>query len=374
MLADLPSSDNLPSLLGAVLPELIPDRLDTGGISTGEAARLGAHGSTWTQTQYRLGDVDITDPDGSGTPLFVPGVLEWQSVSVVTGLKAIDVNAAGPAVSLVPREPSAAWLRRVEGSFGPSAFSAGDLTNPPAIQRMDTWKRVHALASGPIVPERLGLVVAGSWMQSSRFDRSDPTRVFADQASLFAHLVYTPAPRTTLRTVGYGQRVEFPATNRGVWQQPGAAERDRSAHVQSTFERLDDGISWRAFGAYSSRQRVSEMTLAGPIVTERLTDGPVPELLYPSAGSAPPGVDRRLSAGARGALKPFDFVGGSHAATIGIDVGSDRARAGELPRRTPRRTGGRHPGAGLGLLWLADAFPMEQVDLRCLRGRSSSNF
>ena len=55
VLADLPSSDNLPSLLGAVLPELIPDRLDTGGISTGEAARLGAHGSTWTQTQYRLG-------------------------------------------------------------------------------------------------------------------------------------------------------------------------------------------------------------------------------------------------------------------------------------------------------------------------------
>ena len=83
VLADLPSSDNLPSLLGAVLPELIPDRLDTGGISTGEAARLGAHGSTWTQTQYRLGDVDITDPDGSGTPLFVPGVLEWQRVSVV---------------------------------------------------------------------------------------------------------------------------------------------------------------------------------------------------------------------------------------------------------------------------------------------------
>jgi len=330
VLADLPSSDNLPSLLGAVLPEFIPDRLDTGGISTGEAARLGAHGSTWTQTQYRLGDVDITDPDGSGTPLFVPGVLEWQRVSVVTGLKAIDVNAAGPAVYLVPREPSLTWMRRVEGSLGPSAFSAGGtLTNPPAIQRMDSWKRAHLLASGPLVPERLGLVVSGSWMESSRFDRSDPTRVVADQASFFAHLVYTPAPRTTLRTVAYGQRADFPVPNRGVWQQPGAAERDRSMHAQSTLERLGGGISWRAFGAYSSRERVSEMGLAGPIVTERLTDGPVSELLYPSAGSAPPGVNRRLSAGARAALKPFESFGRTHAATIGIDVASDRARAGD---------------------------------------------
>lgn len=330
VLADLPSSDNLPSLLGAVLPEFIPDRLDTGGISTGEAARLGAHGSTWTQTQYRLGDVDITDPDGSGTPLFVPGVLEWQRVSVVTGLKAIDVNAGGPAVYLVPREPSPTWTRQVEGSLAPPAFGAGGtLTSPPAIQRMDSWKRAHLLASGPLVPERLGLVVSGSWMESSRFDRSDPTRVIADQASFFAHLVYTPAPRTTLRTIASGQRADFPSPNRVVWQQSGAVERDRSMHVQSTLERLSGGMSWRVFGAYSSRERVSEMSLTGPIVAERLTDGPVSELLYPSAGSAPPGVDRRLSAGARAALRPFESFGRTHATTIGIDLGRDRARAGD---------------------------------------------
>ena len=68
-------------------------------------------------------------------------------------------------------------------------------------------------------------------------------------------------------------------------------------HVQSTLERLGGGISWRAFGAYSSRERVSEMRLAGPIVTERLTDGPVPELLYPSAGIC---AARRRSAPQRG--------------------------------------------------------------------------
>jgi hypothetical protein len=330
VLADLPSSDNLPSLLGAVLPELVPDRLDTGGISTGESTRLGAHGSTWTQTQYRLGDVDITDPDGSGTPFFVPGVLEWQRVSVVSGLKGIDVNAAGPAVFLVPRDPSATWMRRVEGSFGPSAFSAGNsFSTPPAIQRSDSWKRAHLLASGPLLPDRLGLAVSGSWMESSRFDRSDPKSVVADQASLFAYLLYTPAPRATVRTIAYGQRADFPSPNRLVLQQRGAVERDRSVHVQSTFERLGDGISWRVFGAYSSRDRASQVQFTGPLVMERLTGGPVSELLYPSAGAAPPGVNRRLSAGGRVALRPFSFFGRMHAATIGLDVTGTRARVGE---------------------------------------------
>jgi len=342
VLADLPSGDNLPSFLGSVVPEFIPDRLDTGGVSTGEAARLGAHGSSWTQTQYRLGDVDITDPDGSGTPLFVPGVLEWQRVSVATGLKALDVNAVGPAVSLTPREPSSTWVRRFEGSLGPSALSAGGtLTDPPAIRRADSWKRAHGLVSGPLILNRLGLVVSGSWMGSSRFDRRDPTRVDADQASLFAHLVFTPGPRETLRTVAYLQRAEFPMANRIAWQQPRSTERDRSVHLQSTWERRGDGMSWRAFGAYTSRARDSKMQLTGPIVIERLRDGPVSELLYPGAGTAPPGVDRRISAGARATFRPFEAFGRRHAATMGVDVSSGRARVGDsLDARIGELVGG----------------------------------
>ena len=64
--------------------------------STGEAATLGG--------PRELVDPDAVPPstmwilpirDGSGTPLLVPGVLEWQRVDVLTGAIPIDVNAAG---------------------------------------------------------------------------------------------------------------------------------------------------------------------------------------------------------------------------------------------------------------------------------------
>src|ERR671931_2021531 len=71
-LADLPSSADLYSLLDAAVPEVIADRIDTGGLSTGDPARTGAHGSSWTQTLFRIGDASITDPVGSGTPLLLP--------------------------------------------------------------------------------------------------------------------------------------------------------------------------------------------------------------------------------------------------------------------------------------------------------------
>src|SRR5579872_176328 len=115
-LANLPSSSNFFSLFETMQPELISDRIDTGGWSTGEAARIGAHGSSWTQTMFRVGDVDITDPDGSGTPLLIPEVFQWQRIDVATGLLPVDVNSSGVAVTLVPRRPGNTWVRTIEGS------------------------------------------------------------------------------------------------------------------------------------------------------------------------------------------------------------------------------------------------------------------
>src|SRR5439155_14131967 len=54
-LAMLPSTGDLVGLAGAEIPEVIGDRVDSGGLSTGEPARMGARGSSWTQTMIRIG-------------------------------------------------------------------------------------------------------------------------------------------------------------------------------------------------------------------------------------------------------------------------------------------------------------------------------
>ncbi len=74
-LADLPSGATIFSLLDSAIPEVISDRVDAGSLTPGQPPRLGAHGSSWTQTMFRIGEVDVSDPDASGTPLILPGVL-----------------------------------------------------------------------------------------------------------------------------------------------------------------------------------------------------------------------------------------------------------------------------------------------------------
>jgi len=49
-LGSLPSSANLFSLLDTAVPDVIADRIDTGGVGAAAPSRVGGHGSTGTQT------------------------------------------------------------------------------------------------------------------------------------------------------------------------------------------------------------------------------------------------------------------------------------------------------------------------------------
>ena len=133
-LEDLPPGSNIFSLFETVEPDVIADRMDTGGIRTGVPARVGAHGSSWTQTTFHVGDIDITDPDGSGEPMLLPGSIEWNDVRLTTGLMPITRNAPGLAITLAPRAPANSWLRTFDASFTPPGFVVTREAEAPAIE------------------------------------------------------------------------------------------------------------------------------------------------------------------------------------------------------------------------------------------------
>ena len=130
----LPAPGNLFSLLDTAVPDVIADRIDTGGLSAGGPARVGAHGSTWTQTLFTLGDVDITDPNGSGTPLLLPGVDMWDRVDVATGLMPIDRSAPGLAITLTPRGAATRLVQRRLGDWLTSGSQRRTAT-PAGVRR-----------------------------------------------------------------------------------------------------------------------------------------------------------------------------------------------------------------------------------------------
>jgi hypothetical protein len=314
-LADLPTGGSLYSVFDTMAAEVISDRIDTGGLYTGEAARIGSHGSSWTQTLFRVGDVDVTRPDGSGTPLLVPNVYAWDRVETATGLMPIEMNAPGMAVSMFPRQPSTTWTRSFEiFGTGPALLARQEVTNPPAIARQHTWTDGHVVLSGPLIPNRLGIVLAGGWTSSTRYERNDPTLLTSDDGSVMAHLVFTPTPRDEMHTIGWIEMASSPDANRVAFAQPLASESTHATLVQSSWEhRLSSGGSWAVSGSFAHQSQSSDLQPASTLVVERLLDGPVPELAAPSSSS-----NDTWSVGTRMKSAPFTLFDRPHSVRVGF--------------------------------------------------------
>ena len=337
-LINLPSGSSIFSLLDSSVPELISDRIDAGGLTIGDPPHFGAHGSSWTQTMYRIGDVDVSDPRATGTPMILPGMLWWERMDVATAALPFEMNAAGPVVTLVPRRPAEAWTRSIEFVGAPEAMlSRTAVTTPPAIARLDGWASAKLAASGPIVPGRFGMALAAELTSSAHFQRSDPTVLSDRLGSVFSHLVISPSPRDEIRVVGWVQRTRSPFAHRVAFDQPAAAERATSIHVQSEWERPRNEHSlWKGLASFSSRRRTTDLEPVETIVTERLYEGPVQDLI------APFGTDKAWSVG--GMMKPVSwarrhtpeagliFSGGSARTQVPFQV-----RVGELVQGVPAR-------------------------------------
>lgn len=289
---DLPSA-NVFALLEAAQPEVTTDRFNSGGLNAGDADRAGAFLASWSQTQYRLGDVQISSPV-DGTPMLFPDLAWFQRISVSTGVMPVDANVTGLAIGLEPRASTERWtgMFEVGGSGGAlAAKSPDDLA--PAITALEDSRRINAIVSGRSSSGRVGAVLGGSWMQSTTLDRG-ATQRDSNSGSLFAAATVNVSASSKLHAL--------------AWAQPGDA-----LHMQTTFERDD---RWRIFGGYT--WRTTERALGDRLEIDRLTDGPIPFAIDRG------GSESRIAAGGR-----FTPKYGAHALTLGADL--DRTALGTVP-------------------------------------------
>ena len=338
----LPSTDDLIALAGAEIPEAIADRVDTGGLSTGDPARTGARGSSWTQTLIRVGQADVTDPVRGGTPLLVPRVDAWERTDVMTGMMPVDVSAPGLALVLTPRRPAESWQGSLALAAALPFLNAGSSSaKPPSIARLDSWSDASLIAGGPI-SDRSGLFLTASGTRSTRFERADATKLDADVASAFAHARFTPSAANAVGIVGWVQHARYPYASRVAWAQPVAAERRVGLHVQAMWDHTGASSPWTAstFASVTAGDRRNDLAPSSVLVMDRLADGPVPELLNPGTETS-----RVWSIGTRVGSAPVEsdsrqhqFVGGVAVAGSSADVrASFNGRIGEMLNGTPTR-------------------------------------
>jgi hypothetical protein len=342
VLRDMPSSGTIYSLLETIHPEVVSNRIEGGGMYPGSPAHIGAHGSTWTQTLFRVGDINISDPDGSGTPLAVPGILEWERVDVNTGIMGVDVNAPGMVLNLTPRRPTREWIRQFDAVAGPPELQGGGtVPTPPTIAHLQRYGNASILLSGP-VRDRLGIVFAGSYSRATRRDRANPAELDSAIASAMTHLVYTVSPRDEVRTLFWVQRAMAPVDHPLIFSEPDAQERTTSLSLQTTWERRGDAgrPSWRAFAAVSARDRAQGAGRKNLLSIERLDESPPWEQLDPG-----PGRNRTWQLGARMQPQPMTKFNRQHDLTLGVDLSGGVAsqdtwfngRIGELVNGIPAR-------------------------------------
>ena len=235
-LAALPSGREPWSLLRTAEAAVTADRIESGGLFAGTSALIGVHGAPWADTTWRLGAIDVTDPDRGGTPLIAIPAEALESLTLTTALTPVAAAGSGAQVALAVREPAASWRGALALHTTPSGLTgSGDGVAPP-IASMRAWNDVSLTAGGPVNP-RLGLFASARGTRSEREERGSPIRLQSDALSLFAHAVYRPNTTDEWRLLGAAAAVDRPFAGRARLADPTAREEQRSVHAQAAFSR-----------------------------------------------------------------------------------------------------------------------------------------
>ena len=358
-LRDLPSSRDAWSLLETAETSSIVDRLDSGGLWTGQAPRFSAHGGPFAQASFRLGAADVTDPFGSGAPLLLPDLGAVRAVDAVTALIPLEEAGSGPILVLLPPRPTTLWHGSLDAGATTSGLQASAPAGPPPIARYDSWRRGAFSLAGPLVREHLGLALAGSATSVSRFERNERAPRGARARSLLAHVVWNEDAGTEARLLALVQDARRPDPARALFGDA-AERRDAFAHLQAGWTRRgESGAELTAAAAYARARSAaagrSDVTVGE---VDPIADGPITGLMVDGPGSR-----ERASASLVFRAAPEEWRHSFHALSLGIEASRERAElfasgpvtigelAGGLPARVwefPRR-----PAASR---WAANAF------------------
>jgi hypothetical protein len=313
---DLPLGGTVYSVLENTQAEVIADRFTSGGLNVGGDARLGGFLGSWSQTLFRIGDLDISDPFGSGAPMLSPVLVYWRQVSVANGLMPADINTPALGVTLQPRRGGDTWSAIFNGSGSGGSLAASAPGDRPApIARLKDFTDGSALIAGPI-SSRLSLAAGGRAARGASFTREQRPSSDATTGSGFLHLVFTPSSTREWRLLGLAQRNEGPQERWTAFDSAAASSRTTALHLQTTFEsHAPDTANWRVFAGFTGRDRGNDYPASVPVV-ERITIGPV---MY-AADSLADTTARRIAVGAR--LAPPTAPDAKHRLNYGVDLGS----------------------------------------------------
>ena len=305
----LPDSNGVYGLIERSDPLVVTDLMEGGGTYL-NPQRLGASGASWTQTSFRLGDADLTDPDRTGFAMMFPNLNALEAVEHRDGRRASgclrqrddgDAHAADACLDLAAHLRVHGVAHRVSVRQ-PVAQRPGAGAASPFRQRLLRPLR-------PCDRPSSGCTWPATWRRSTRVERNSSTELPSNVATLSGHFVYRASDRDHVQIFAEGDRLSLPTTTRGRLINPAAEHRDQSVLVTATWNRSRQGaLAWS--GTLTLAQAASTPPFAGESLVasmERLREGPVYEMA--AAGES---RRRRTALSWRGEAVPVRWLGLRH--------------------------------------------------------------
>jgi hypothetical protein len=326
-LTDLPGSMSVWGLLDASEPFVIVDRMDTGGLLTGQSGLVGSRGASWTTATISFDAIDVVGPTQTGRFGLVPDLAAVAAVDVTTGLAPIDVGAPGASIALEPKRPGPDPHGEVRVAATTTRM-AGRNDSPfvPSIDRLDSWSSGGGEFGAPITP-RLGVFAVVDATQSEQQTRLEPFKLPGNLTSGFGHVVLHPRAADEIRAFGSFAAATTAYDGRDQFANRDVTEGDSSVLAEVAWDHL--GGAGRRFVSVGVNQaglspKVTASMPGG--IVDRVFDGVMPD---------PPSKRTMRQTTATFEFDPHDVAWGGlhHAIRLGgtVDERTQSATVLDLP-------------------------------------------
>jgi hypothetical protein len=338
LLGALPHSRTAWSLLETAHPFLVSDRIDGGGLTTGEQPRLGGQGSSATQTTYRLHGIDVTDPDSTGQSLFFADLRGLDTVTVTAA--SLDASSPGPSptVDMILPRPAVTWTGAAEFTGAPAGMQAeaGDIA---PIERLKSWMDGGATAGGGIGATS-SLFLSARAATVDRVERESPETLEGATRALTARVTKAGSGQS-VDVLGAFSSVMTPLIGRARFADRDLTQDDGSLIVHGAWERARGRGQFSIGGGFQRASRDADVSATEPGgIIERLKDGP-PMALFAGASR----IRQRWSLGARAIPGTRRWLNADHVLDAGVSIAGVHATGsagaqpafGELVNGVPAR-------------------------------------
>jgi hypothetical protein len=273
---DLASAGDLWSLIETTAPFVIADRMDNGGLGTGRSALLGSRGSSWTTARVMVGGANAIAPNLHGQMPFNPDLFAADSISIVTGLAAVDIRTPGVVVAVTPRAPARIMRGMLGAAFTtPGMVAANRHEFAPSQFSTEDWRHGHALAEGPI-GARTGFLLSLA-NSRSRFLEGEQIPWTSRATRLAGALTHRPSDQSQVGLRLGVQRVSYPFDDRRQFRDRMVLEQGRFWQATGTWERmLDSGTFLESLVSAQSGSFTPETANSAGGTVDRVVDSFVP--------------------------------------------------------------------------------------------------